>query len=93
MTPVQFLSVRLDGDILGASTDPHLFRNAGHELLLGDRHRDALAALRATATKDFTTTTGLLARTESVSAFTALVVRLVGALAHDITPAVGGADR
>ena len=89
---MELLSVRLDGEILGASTDPHLFRNAGHVLLLRDCHRDALAALRATATKNFTTTTGLLARTESVSAFTALVVRLIRAL-HGITPAVGGADR
>src|SRR5690349_20232301 len=95
MAPVQFLPVRLNGDELSTFAEPHLFRNAAHRnSLLGDRHRDALATLRATATKDFTTTTGLLARTETVSAFAALVVRLVRTLAHGITPAsFSGADR
>ena len=92
VAPMQLLAVRLDGDVLGASTEPHLLRDAArHRLLLGDRHRDALAALRATATKDLTATTGLLARTESVGAFAALVVRLVRTLAHGMTPAFCGA--
>lgn len=83
---MELLAGVLDGNELGASTEPHLLRDAAHRLLLRDRHREPLAALRATATKHLATATGLLARTEPVSAFTALVVRLVGALAHGYFP-------
>src|SRR3954470_22138238 len=48
--------------------------------LLRGRHRDALTTLGATATQDFASTTGLLARAKPVGALAALVVRLIGAL-------------
>ncbi len=94
MTAVQLLTLRLDGHELGTTTEPHLLRNAAAHarLLLGDRHRDALTALRATATKDFTTTTGLLASTEAVRALAALVMRLIRTL-HGSSPAFAERDR
>ena len=67
-------------------------RRPTRDLLLGDRHRDALAALRATATEDFTTTTGLLASTEAVRALAALVMRLIRTL-HGSSPAFAERDR
>lgn len=52
----------------------------GNASLLRGRHRDALAALRAAATENFTTATGLLASAEAMRALAALVVWLIRAL-------------
>jgi hypothetical protein len=94
MAPVKLPTTRLNCDELGPTTKPHLLRDAaGHLLLLGDRHRDALATLRTAATKDFTTTTGLLAGTEAVGALAALVMRLVRTLHGNISGAFARRDR
>lgn len=93
VTPVQLLAFALDREELGSSPEPHLLGDAaGHRLLLGDGHRDALATLGAAATKHLATTTGLLASTEAVRAFAALVMRLIRAL-HGMTPAFADRDR
>jgi hypothetical protein len=83
---MMLLPVLLDGDELGTSSEPHLLGDAARHacLLLGDRHRDTLASLRTTATKDFTTTTGLLTGAEAVRALAALIVGLIRTL-HGLT--------
>lgn len=85
MTTVRFSTVRLHGDVVGALSQPHLLgypqgSAAGHVLLLGGRHREALAALGAAATQNLTATTGLLAGAEAVGPLAALVMRLVRTL-------------
>ena len=80
VAPVELLAISLDFDVVRTSTEPHLLRDAAHALLLGDRHRDAFATLGATATKHLATTTGLLAGTEAVRPFAALVMRLIRTL-------------
>jgi hypothetical protein len=60
--------------------------------LLGGGHGDALASLGTTTTKDFTTTAGLLASTESVGTLAALVVGLISAL-HGWLSGYCGGDR
>src|SRR5688572_31726535 len=62
------------------------------ELLLRDRHRNAFAALCATATQHLATTTGLLAGTKTVRPFAALVMRLIRTL-HGFSPAFAERDR
>jgi hypothetical protein len=58
-------------------------------LLLRGGHRDALAALRTATTQHFTSTAGLLASTEAMGALAALVVGLIGTLAHGNSPDPG----
>ncbi len=88
------LSRLLDRDEFGTFTEAHLFRDAPtHCLLLGGRHRDALAPLGAAAAENLTASTGLLAGTESVRALAALVMRLVGTLAHCNSPGFAERDR
>ena len=57
--------------------------------LLGSRDRDPLASLCATTPQHFASATRLLARTESVRALAALVVRLIGAFHVKSPPEVG----
>src|SRR6185295_8170650 len=60
--------------------------------LLGSRHRDSLAALRAAAAQHLTASAGLLARSKAVGALPALVVWLVCTL-HDWSPGGAAAER
>ena len=93
MTSVVLVSRLLDRDELGTFTEAHLFRDAPtHCLLLGGRHRDALAPLGAAAAENLTASTGLLASTESVRALAALVMRLIRTL-HGDTPGFAERDR
>lgn len=86
VTTMVLATLGLDGDIVGALSQPHLFRDpersSHHDLLLRGRHRDPLAALGTTTTKHFATTAGLLARTETMGALAALVMGLKSTLRH-----------
>ena len=70
-----------------------LVMRARQASLLGDRHRDPLAAFGATAAQDFATTTGLLAGAEAMGALTALVMRLIRTLAHGMYSGFAERDR
>ena len=83
MATVKLDTLGLHDDKLRASSQPHLLRDAAcHRLLLRDRHRDPLAAFRATAAQHFAATSRFLAGTKTMRAFAALVMWLVGTLAH-----------
>jgi hypothetical protein len=58
--------------------------------LLRDRHGDALAALGAAAAENLSATAGLLARAEAMGTLPALVMRLIGSLAHGTCSRVVG---
>lgn len=79
---MELLPLGLNHHELWPTPESHLFRDATH-LLLRCGHRNALAALGPSTTKDLATTAGLLTSTEAVRALTALVVWLVGTLRHD----------
>ena len=64
----------------------------GCRSLLGDRHRDPLAALGTATAEHLAATTRLLASAETVRALSALVVWLIGTL-HGISPAIADRDR
>src|SRR5882724_10869446 len=64
----------------------------GCRSLLRDRHRDALAAFSSAAAQHLAPAPRLLARAESVRAFSALVVWLIRTL-HGMSPAMAERDR
>lgn len=100
MTPVHLDTILLNGKELAAAAQAHRLGQAKgcHKrerlrLLLRDRDRDALTALGATAAKDLAATASLLAGAKSVGSFAALIMRLVGSLAHVRAPATADRDR